>query len=121
MSDPKFEGKVLFVDDDRSFREFYGREAERAGVDDFAVFEDAPGAVAGIKGLDEAAAAIFSDGLNGGWAEVIAAAQEARIPAFVVSGDLRIQREVEEEGAVFIDKGSINLDFVARALGELQQ
>ena len=60
MSDPKFEGKVLFVDDDRRFRELYEREAERAGVDDFTVFEDAPSAVAGIKSLDEAAAAIFS-------------------------------------------------------------
>jgi DNA-binding NtrC family response regulator len=120
MSIENFSGKVLFVDDESIMRGILSREAQRAGVEDFELFEDAPGAVARIENLDEAAAAIFSDGLNGGWRSVITAAKEARIPAFVVSGDKRIRQEVEASGSTFLLKQDLALGFVEAALIGLQ-
>lgn len=115
-----FEGKVLFVDDEQTMRGIYERSAQRIGLSDFEVLEDAPSAVTRIGSLEEAAAAIFSDGLEGGWRDVIAAAKEAKTPGlFVVSGDSRIKNEAEAMGAVFMDKGEVDIDFVGTALAGL--
>lgn len=114
-----FEGKVIFVDDEEIMRNVLTREAERAGIEDFEVLEDAASAVARLEGLGEVAAAIFSDGLFGGWKEVIAAAKAERIPAFVVSGDIRLQQDVEAAGATFMSKAALRLGFVEQALESL--
>lgn len=118
MRSSSFEGKVLFVDDDYMTRELIRRQAKHEGVNDFEIYEDSNSAVARLEGLDETVAAIFSDGLNGGWREVISAAKEARIPAFVISGDNRIQQEVEETGTTFILKPA-KPGFILAALAEL--
>jgi len=120
MTTEKNDGKVLFVDDESVMRDLLSREAQQSGILDFEVFEDAASAVARLQGLDEAATAIFSDGLNGGWREVIAAAKEAQVPAIILSGDTRIQQEVEQTGAIFLSKSKVNLGFVATTLDQLQ-
>ena len=113
-------GKVIFVDDHEAIRQVLANEAEMAGLSDFEIYEEAPETVARIQELDEPAAAVFSDGLNGGWKEVIRAAQEARIPAFVVSASPNIEHEVREANATFLLKSDITAGFIEIALRELQ-
>jgi hypothetical protein len=117
MSD--FEGKVFFVDDEETYRGMVGRQADLANLD-YELFEDAPSAIARLEGLDEIALAIFSDGLYGGWRDVVAAAKAARVPAVVLSAD-DIQQVVEEAGAVFLNKHDAPFGFIEKTLEAIQQ
>lgn len=111
--------KVLFVDDEEMMRDMLARQARSHDIEDFEVYEDADSAVARLRELGEITAAIFSDGLNGGWREVIAAAKEARVPVAVLSGDTYIREEVEETGAIFLSKAEMKPGFVADTLKQL--
>ena len=119
MSSERQLGKVLFVDDEEMMRDILTRQARFHGIEDFEVFEDAEGAVKRLQSLEETAEAIFSDGLNGGWRKVIAAAKEARVPAVVLSGDTHIRQEVEDSGAIFLSKAEMEPGFVAATLEQL--
>jgi DNA-binding NtrC family response regulator len=94
---------ILFVDDDEDIRYLMTMVATRLGIENFEVFESADTVVERIGDLDRLAAGIISDGLNGGWQDVVAAAREAQIPVVVLTGE-RIQEEVEAEGAMFLAK-----------------
>jgi len=121
MSSEEISGKVLFVDDDEIMRKMLVRQARFAGIEDFEVFEDAQSAVTGLNELDETVTAIFSDGLNGGWRNVVAAAREARVPAVVLSGDESIQQAVEDAGAIFLNKVNVTHDFIETTIAELRK
>lgn len=95
--------KILFVDDEEVMRHLMTRVADRVGVEGLEVFENADSAVTRIGELHTTAAGVISDGLNGGWETVIAAAREARVPAVVLTGE-NIQAEVEAAGATFLAK-----------------
>ena len=102
-------GKILFVDDEDVMRRLITRVAQRVGVDDLEVFEDAESTVARLAEVEEIAAGVISDGLNGGWKRVVSAAQEAGVPVVVFTGDDHIQEVVEAAGATYVSKPAISM------------
>lgn len=111
-------GKILFVDDEDMMRRLITRMAQSAGVEDLEVFEDAESTVARLAEVDDIATGVISDGLNGGWKQVVSAAQEAGVPAVVLSGD-HIQEEVEAAGATFVSKPA-DMDVVKAIFAQFQ-
>lgn len=118
-ADQRTSGEIIFVDDYPFFRDFYTDDAKQAGVD-FTVFEGAEGALARLE-ESKAVAAVFTDGLDGAWKEVVDAAKKDGIPAFVVSTDDNIQTAVEAEGAQFILKNMLRPGFLALRLAGLER
>lgn len=112
-------GKILFVDDEDVMRRLITRVAQRVGVDDLEVFEDAESTVARLAEVEEIAAGVISDGLNGGWKRVVSAAQEAGVPVVVLTGDDHIQEEVEAAGATYVSKPA-NIDVVKAIFAQFQ-
>lgn len=112
-------GKVLFVANSEVWKEIYEREAESAGIYDAEFFKDPDQAIERLEELDEIAAAIFSDGLDGRWTEIVEAAKKSNVPAFVISGDSRLKATIQLKGATFIAKPPRELGFVATALSSI--
>jgi len=111
-------GKILFVDDEDVMRRLITRMAQRAGVENLEVYEDAESTVARLAETEDVAAGVISDGLNGGWKHVVSAAQEAGIPVVVLSGDY-LKEEVEAAGATYVMKPA-NMDVVKAIFAQFQ-
>lgn len=112
-------GTILIVDDEPITRLAFGNWAAQAGIDDFETLKDAESTVTRLNELQDTAAAVFTDGLEGRWKDVVTVANELGIPAFVVSASTDLQPDVEAAGAVFIPKANLPKDFIAIALGDL--
>jgi len=113
-------GTILFVDDNKVMRDIFALVADSTGLSKIEVFEDADTAATRLKTGEEMVTAVLSDGLNGGWKQVIAAAKEARVPAFVLSTDTSLQTEVEAEGIQFIPKEQLSSRLLLKILTVIQ-
>lgn len=111
-------GKILFVDDEDIMRRLMTRMARQTGVEDLEVFEDAITTVERLSSMEDSVAGVISDGLNGGWKDVVHAARQADIPAVVLSGD-DLQEEVEAAGATFVKKPA-SIDVVKAIFAQFQ-
>jgi DNA-binding NtrC family response regulator len=94
----RFPGAVLFVDDDEGMRELFVRVADSAQINNVEVYKDAENAGTRLRTSEEPFSVVFSDGLEGGWRQVLAAAKEVKVPAIVLSADDAIEHEVKESG-----------------------
>jgi DNA-binding NtrC family response regulator len=116
----RFPGAVLFVDDNTRMRELFVEVADFAQINNVEVFADAEKAGTRLRTSEEPFSVVFSDGLNGGWRHVIAAAKEVKVPAIVLSADDAIEHEVKEAGAVFIPKVKLAPRLLKNVMAELQ-
>jgi DNA-binding NtrC family response regulator len=116
----RFPGAVLFVDDDEGMRELFVRVADSAQINNVEVYKDAENAGTRLRTSEEPFSVVFSDGLEGGWRQVLAAAKEVKVPAIVLSADDAIEHEVKESGAVFIPKFKLAPRLLKNLMAELQ-